>query len=720
MLYTVDIAPIPGKGWANIHGDRHKLTSGSVAQGINAIDSFTFSVLPNNPAFGELRDLVTMVRVINEKKGRYEFIGRVLNATPSMSETGALKQDVTCESLLGYLCDSETAINDGDETTISYRDLIRGLVNRHNEQLADEPWKQFTLGDTAWLGSRGVTEKFGRDKTWNHLKKHLLDPGICELGLTITEDGKTRLDFVEKLGAESRTAIAVSRNMKTVTQECDPSSIITRLTPLGAKLHDGTEERHGIESANGGLAYIEDDEARQKYGIICGSVEFDELESATEIKAAGVAWLTDNNKVKVKYVVTALDLSLIGLDVDDFQRGNTHPLKNALLGIDDSGRITKKTIDICDPTKTSFEIGEAFRTLSQLQKAQTDALGKINAEVAIIKRDYVTNEALTREFDTVTSSIITQVEDEVLLSVSAGYVDKGTFDNYTAATTAELSLKVGTNAAGELTSMLKAKANMISIESDYFTLTADGHITATGGTIGGFTIGANYIAKGKRAFSDAIAGVYLGTDGIGLSAGDYAFWAADGKVTLTSDLTAGGTQVIDLDGLGLRMHVDGTSWTTEALRLEQSGTYREGTALTPIYRLTSKHLRLSATDGKMEGTWTSESEITVTSDREAKHDIESLPDGYGSIFDALRPVRFKYNDGTSDRYHTGFIAQEVAEAAEGAGVGLDSFAAVCRANPGTEDERWGIRYGELIALCVQQIQQTKARVSALEERTATI
>jgi hypothetical protein len=46
-----------------------------------------------------------------------------------------------------------------------------------------------------------------------------------------------------------------------------------------------------------------------------------------------------------------------------------------------------------------------------------------------------------------------------------------------------------------------------------------------------------------------------------------------------------------------------------------------------------------------------------TSDIRYKHSIETLPSAYDSFFNLMEPVRYKYNDGTSDRYHTGFIAQ---------------------------------------------------------------
>lgn len=55
-------------------------------------------------------------------------------------------------------------------------------------------------------------------------------------------------------------------------------------------------------------------------------------------------------------------------------------------------------------------------------------------------------------------------------------------------------------------------------------------ITATGGTIGGFTITSSYLAKDKNSYNDANDGVYVGTTGIGLGRGKFYVTSA-GKLT---------------------------------------------------------------------------------------------------------------------------------------------------------------------------------------------
>jgi len=63
-------------------------------------------------------------------------------------------------------------------------------------------------------------------------------------------------------------------------------------------------------------------------------------------------------------------------------------------------------------------------------------------------------------------------------------------------------------------------------------------ITATGGTIGGFTISSSYLTKDKKSYSDANDGVYIGTTGIGLGKGKFYVTSA-GKLTATDAVITG-------------------------------------------------------------------------------------------------------------------------------------------------------------------------------------
>ena len=105
-----------------------------------------------------------------------------------------------------------------------------------------------------------------------------------------------------------------------------------------------------------------------------------------------------------------------------------------------------------------------------------------------------------------------------------------------------------------------------------------------------------------------------------------------------------------------------------------------------------------------------------TSDRNEKNSIENLPDIYSRFFDKLQPVIYKYNSNHSDRYHTGFIAQDVKIALEKTGLSSTDFAAYCEWLKKDDTTGCGLRYEEFIALNTNEIQRLKKRITELENK----
>lgn len=110
-----------------------------------------------------------------------------------------------------------------------------------------------------------------------------------------------------------------------------------------------------------------------------------------------------------------------------------------------------------------------------------------------------------------------------------------------------------------------------------------------------------------------------------------------------------------------------------------------------------------------------------TSDRNRKTDISYDMSRYEAMFDALKPANFKMIDGTSGRTHTGFISQDIEDALAPCGLTSIDFATFIKSPKVDEDGKviegeyvYGLRYDELIALMVAQIQSLKKRVADLE------
>ena len=106
----------------------------------------------------------------------------------------------------------------------------------------------------------------------------------------------------------------------------------------------------------------------------------------------------------------------------------------------------------------------------------------------------------------------------------------------------------------------------------------------------------------------------------------------------------------------------------------------------------------------------------VTSDERLKTDIRYFDERYVDFFNRLIPRTFKYIEGTSDRTHFGFIAQEMLNAIEQSGMStkdIAAFVSVESARDGFEGEEFAIRYGEIVALNTYMIQKLIAQNNEL-------
>ncbi len=102
----------------------------------------------------------------------------------------------------------------------------------------------------------------------------------------------------------------------------------------------------------------------------------------------------------------------------------------------------------------------------------------------------------------------------------------------------------------------------------------------------------------------------------------------------------------------------------------------------------------------------------VTSDRNKKNSISTPSTNYIKLFDALDFRQFKYNEGTSDRFHLGVIAQELEEAMNKVGMSSQDFGGLVV----DEQGNYFVRYDEINMLTALKVKELEERIDELEER----
>ena len=368
-MYIVKL--INGINETIIHGNIEKITNGKIKEEINAIPSFSFSIYPNNAGYQLLTPFYTKVEVYDEKHQHIAFDGRVLVVEPSMDSSGLILKRVTCEGKLAYLNDTiqEYCVPKNWTT----KGLLQQILKVHNARV--DVSKVINLGNVQAVDANdNIYVGIQYDSSWKTLVEKLVKKSGGEFQFR-NVNGTLYLDYLKQIGEEKSTSIVLAKNMQSITQKIDSSSLITRLYPYGAKIkakdesgnEKETEERLSISSVNGGKPYVEDAEYLSRYGVVETTQFWDDVNSLEILKSKGVAWLKENNRITVSYEIDAFDLSLIDVDSDELTVGNIYPVRNELLDIDEKLRVISRTIDVIEPHKTTLEFGSKKQTLTNMQ-----------------------------------------------------------------------------------------------------------------------------------------------------------------------------------------------------------------------------------------------------------------------------------------------------------------------------------------------------------------
>ncbi len=253
--------------------------------------------------------------------------------------------------------------------------------------------------------------------------------------------------------------------------------------------------------------------------------------------------------------------------------------------------------------------------------------------------------------------------------------------------------------------------------------TADGAVKTAGDAsslVSGWTYSGTTYIDGNKIFAGTVAASKLVGGEVDLLGVTYD-WRGNqttyvvGKILIGA--TADGAGIEFTSTGGFRVECDGNFWVKSSSGSFGIGSSTAGAAFTCGANLIPQGS--SYTIGTKNNPWNavyaSTGEIQ-SSDANLKNNIEDLSDKYIDLIDHVKPVRYKLNDGTSGRYHTGFISQQVESAMNTAGVNSKEFGGFVKDTNDEGEEIYMLRYEEFIALLLAKIRQQERRIKQLEDR----
>jgi phage minor structural protein len=311
-----------------------------------------------------METMLTTIAVVDRKAGENIFIGRIYSVSDVMSGDGVIYKSVACEGELAYLCDTVQPSRKFTVGTL-LNTALTTLLNEHNSKVEDGRKIYASAAATA------LPEEY----EGGYISTFEMAKALCELcghefRLTYY-NGKRYLETAEEFSVKSDTDIALSVNLKSLQREVKAKDIVTRFYPLGINKDSGGY--FTIAAKNQGLPYLTNTELASIYGVteaakVYRDITIDDASTiqagAARLKKAGQKDYDKMIGLLTSFKLEAVDLSLINGDYSDLRMYNTHRVITKLQGIDDTVRITGRTLYLDEPQNPTLTFGVKQTTLT--------------------------------------------------------------------------------------------------------------------------------------------------------------------------------------------------------------------------------------------------------------------------------------------------------------------------------------------------------------------
>lgn len=322
----------------------------------NQTDSLTFKVPKTNALYGELYKLSTTIEV-RRNDDDILFRGRVVDSTTDFEGTA----DITCEGALTFLGDTiKERYLEGTYTTA--KALFQAAMNEHAAQVpSSTSLRKITYFDCD-VTTSGTFENKEVSQTSEVLSSLLSDyGGYVQLSYT---DDATYISYLANPSTVDSQNIRFSENLLDLTITEDGSGVFTSVLPCGAVIDQDTGER--LRLGTGDAAYLENADAIAAFGRIIRPVTFDDAEDVNTLRAFATFYLASGIRLATTVSATAIDLSIINVNVDRLHIGNLVMLDTWPHNLSAYMRCSEMDIDLVNPENSTYVFGVTIKGLTDM------------------------------------------------------------------------------------------------------------------------------------------------------------------------------------------------------------------------------------------------------------------------------------------------------------------------------------------------------------------
>ena len=423
---------------------------------VNTVGDGSFTILKTHPHYNKLQKLKSIFEISQDN--HVIFRGRMTN--DSLDLYNQLSVDL--EGVLGFANDSiiepfkfPEDFPDAAQSANMVEYFLRWILEQHNAQVED--WKQLKCGNvTVSDPNNYITRSSTKyDTTWGTLKTKLFESALGGYLIIRYEDDGNYVDYVSEFELTNIQPITFGKNLLDITSKSDASNTYSAILPTGKEVTDGENRTVlTLESLpDGDLTedlvkvgkFIYSKSARERFGWVCvppvdatwGDVtEVNNLKRKAMEYLTGTAMLFDGSTT-----IKAVDLSFTDDQIQSFRVGRNILVNSPVHGVvNQSYQLTKLSIDILNPQNTTITLGEAVKTLIDINRQEQTNQEIIQESIKSELQDNKSDLIEIQEQLVIQNTQIINDCTQIILSALETYVETSNFEQYKETVSTQLQI----------------------------------------------------------------------------------------------------------------------------------------------------------------------------------------------------------------------------------------------------------------------------------------
>lgn len=387
---------------------------------VNKAGTAEITMPPGHPAYDSFMEYKTVVTIYRD--GVLLFRGRALYATDDFYR----RRTITCEGERAFLLD-------GIMRPYMYQDgpaaIFADVIGLYNAQV--EEFKRFVVGTvTVTDPNNYVRLESGKAEQIADVVDKLVERVGGYIVFSTNTDGQRTINWYDTLDYRSWQVIEFGSNLLDFSRTGANTDMATVIIPYGAQVEvineetgETTYERVDITSVNEGLDFIQDYDAVHLRGVIARPVYWDDVTVPANLLAKAQQYLASSKMLITSLELSAVDLSVLDVNIDSFRVGDRVQVRSKPHGVDDLFTLMERDYDLLDPGKDRVVLGKDLSSLTGADAAgDKKSANELNKVEHSIRQEYQLNVATAIQSATTTlESLIQQTSDAIKLEVSETY-----------------------------------------------------------------------------------------------------------------------------------------------------------------------------------------------------------------------------------------------------------------------------------------------------------